>query len=160
MKWTATLMLLAMPTTIAAQRERLEVIANDGTVVATLDGNQSSVRIDPATDDLLRQPERHLTLMHNHPHSVGLSGADLSQLSKPGVERIVAVGADGSRYEAERGQRFDVQHFMTRQYEVAEASVRAGVAHMDRRSGTPVPVERLAPHLTAFARHCRNAGHA
>ena len=43
-------------------------------------------------------------LVHNHPSSVGLSAADIGQLSKPGVAAIVAIGHDGSVFVASAGR--------------------------------------------------------
>lgn len=45
-------------------------------------------------------PSRRLELVHNHPGSRSLSGADLELGTRPGIARIVAVGHDGSRYSA------------------------------------------------------------
>jgi hypothetical protein len=100
--------------------EHLVVIAPDHRVVAEADGGPSSIVIDPAIDLLLQQPNAQLTLTHNHPRSAGFSADDLLQLAKPGVVAIVAIGADGSRYEAARGPLYDQKEFEQGQYNATQ----------------------------------------
>jgi hypothetical protein len=146
------LFLLVMTAPVAAERERLEVIAPSGRILAAVDGDESSVEIRASVDHLLWQPDAHLTLTHNHPHGVGLSGDDLEQLVKPGVDRIVAVGTDGSRYEAARGPRFAVRDFLGWQYPHAFRRVHAEIALVYRPTGSSsFDLAWFAPHLAALA---------
>ena len=135
----------------AAAQERLQIVAPDGAVVATVDGDASSVALDASVDTVLRRPDSHLRLIHNHPNSRGLSGADLEQLTKPGVEAIEAVGADGSRYEASRGPAFDARRLLGWQYRVAEAAV---IRHLgDARGGSVhgADIDAHIAHVIAVA---------
>ncbi len=91
--------------------ERLVVRGPDATVIGTAEGDARSVRIDPALDRLLQTPGAHLTLTHNHVTSTSLSGADLGQLAKPGVDAVEAVGSDGSEYRAVVGPQYDAARF-------------------------------------------------
>src|SRR5262245_5673042 len=91
--------------------EHLVISQPDGTIVAEIDGDRSRVVIAPALARLLLNPEARFTLTHNHPHGVGLSAGDLELLGRPGIARIIAVGSDGSRYEAARGRLYDERHF-------------------------------------------------
>src|SRR5262249_31714163 len=127
----------------------------DGTIIRTIDGNHQSVTIDAATDALLRAPDAHLTLTHNHPNSVGLSAEDLEQLTKPGVEWTVAVGADGSRYAAKRGAARDADAFSAWLY-TGETAVRAELRRNYHESYRDLDVGRYAPHLTTTV--LRNVG--
>lgn len=103
--------------------EHLIVISSDDIVLAVKAGTRSSVALDVEIDALLAQPGARLTLLHNHPRSGGLSLNDLWQLAKPGVERVVAVGEDGSHYDAARGPRYDVGLFENHQYAPAHDEV-------------------------------------
>jgi hypothetical protein len=156
MKWTAILVFACIVTPLAAERERLQIVKPGGRIVATIDGERSRVVITSTIDELLGEANAHLTLIHNHPGSVGLSGADLEQLTKRGVDRIVAVGADSSRYEARRGPAFDADAFIAWQYRAAESAVRAFVSRVYREPQEPLDVARSVPHLTAIV--LRNIG--
>src|SRR5262245_18116684 len=146
MRWTIMFAVAAWMTSHAVEpgNERLQIATADGTIVQTIDGNRQSVPIDPATDALLRAPDAHLTLRHNHPNSVGLSAEDLDQLEKAGVDWIVAVGADGSRYAAKRGAAFSASL-----YTDAEMAVRAELRRSYRESYEGLDVSRYVPHLIA-----------
>ena len=87
--------------------ERLMLVGPSNDTIAVVDGDPSRVTIDVAIDRLLGQPDADITMVHNHPNGSGLSLEDLLQLMKPGVAAIVAEGAEGSRYEAARGSRFN-----------------------------------------------------
>lgn len=86
-------------------------------------GGSSSVRVDPELDSTLRQPDRTIVLVHNHPTSVGLSVDDMGQLAKPGVAAIVAIGHDGSVFIASAGTRFDRDFFEARQCALVSTEV-------------------------------------
>jgi hypothetical protein len=103
--------------------ERLLAVSMTGERLLERPGGSSSVRVDPELDRLLLLSDRTVVLIHNHPANVGLSGADLRQLTKPGVVAIVAIGHDGSVYMASGGPRLDWEFFEERQYAPAKAEV-------------------------------------
>ncbi|MDR0996908.1 MAG: hypothetical protein LBL69_04500 [Zoogloeaceae bacterium] len=68
------------------------------------DHDPARVMPSQKTKALLESKDVALALVHNHPSSLSLSRADLGMvLSKPGGKRVVAVGADGSVFAAEKG---------------------------------------------------------
>jgi hypothetical protein len=81
------------------------------------------VYVDAELDRVLLQPGLGSVLVHNHPASVGLSGPDLGQLSKPGVAAVIAVGHDGSVFAASAGRRMHPEFLESRQYELAKVEV-------------------------------------
>lgn len=87
-------------------RERLVVAATDGRLLGVADGDHNAVRFPEIVDVLLEAGSVRVVLAHNHPANTSLSGADLALLGRRGVERVVAVGNDGSVYEAMAGRRF------------------------------------------------------
>lgn len=103
--------------------ERLLAVSVTGEPLMARQGERSVVEVGPELDDLLRGPDRAVVLVHNHPSNVGLSVADLGQLTKPGVAAIVAVGHDGSVFMASAGPRMDPDFFEERQYAMARAEV-------------------------------------
>lgn len=103
--------------------ERLLAVARSGDVIARLDGGAHHVLLGVEIDTHLRSAGSDLTLIHNHPASVGLSADDLSQLAKPGVFAVVAIGHDGSIYIAAAGRRFDRLLFEPTQYEIVRREV-------------------------------------
>jgi hypothetical protein len=63
----------------------------------------SRVRPSVAMQDAMRDPDRRLVLIHNHPSSGSFSPADLNNLAaNEGMAQIVAAGLDGSIYRAGR----------------------------------------------------------
>jgi len=91
--------------------ERLLVVAPDGRIVEALDGTPSRVNLPQTVASLLSDAASQLTLVHNHPGNTSFSGADLAQLARPGVARVVALGHDGSAFEATLGPRYDPRTF-------------------------------------------------
>ena len=104
--------------------ERLLALSSAGTVVATRDGVESSVSLGLELDLLLLTRGSAIVLVHNHPANAGLSANDLSQLEKPGVAAVVAIGHDGSIYMAARGRRYDDTLFEELQYAAVRAEIR------------------------------------
>lgn len=151
MKWTAMLVLMVSTAAAAAKREHLAIISPDGTLVATVDGDESSVTFPAAVAVLLQQPDRHFRLTHNHPRSSGLSGSDLAQLAKPAVDAVEAIGADGSRYEATRGPSFRRTDFLGWQYRIASSEVRNRLRHVSVEEGNGFDRWQFVAHLTALA---------
>jgi len=96
--------------------ERLLVLSVAGGPLAVRTGNRSWVVIDGDLDRLLRTPGTSAILLHNHPSNVGLSAADIGQVSKPGVRAIVAIGHDGSVFVAAPGRAMDPDGLEARQY--------------------------------------------
>jgi hypothetical protein len=104
--------------------ERLIALTSTGQVVATRDGGESLVSLGLELDLALLTPGSGIVLVHNHPGNAGLSANDLSQLAKPGVAAVVAVGRDGSIYMAARGHRYDADAFERRQYDPLRVELR------------------------------------
>jgi hypothetical protein len=77
----------------------------------------------PEISETLARQTAEIVLIHNHPASRGLSGADLMMLSKRSVKAIAAIGHDGSVYVAARGPRFVGVRFYADQYMTACAVV-------------------------------------
>jgi len=96
--------------------ERLLVLTVAGGPLAERNGNGSWVVIDGDLDRLLRTPGMSAILLHNHPSNVGLSAADIGQVSKPGVTAIVAIAHDGSVFVAAAGRAMDPDRLEARQY--------------------------------------------
>jgi len=92
--------------------ERLLIVTEDGRVLDRIDGDENRVVMPARLTPLLLSSDSFVTLVHNHPGSTSLSGQDLDQLGKPGVSRVVAVGNDGSVYEAAPDRRFDAARFI------------------------------------------------
>ncbi len=86
--------------------ERMLVVSAAGQVLTVVDGDRNRVLLPEPLADVLMHIPLGATLVHNHPDSVSLSDADLSQLAKVGVSRVVALGHDGSVYEASTALRF------------------------------------------------------
>jgi hypothetical protein len=108
---------------VQTRSEQLVVHGPDGTVIATAEGDEHRVPIDPKLDRLLQTPGAHVTLTHTHPAGTGPSGADLGQLAKPGLKAIRVEGADGSLYRAAAGPRYDAAHFEDEQYPAARSEI-------------------------------------
>src|SRR5262249_2609899 len=96
--------------------ERLLIVDSAGQPIVERDGRTSSVVLDVDLDRLLTTPGRSAVLVHNHPSNVGLSAADIGQLSKPGVAAIVAIGHDRSVFIASAGPATDGYFLEARQY--------------------------------------------
>jgi hypothetical protein len=129
--------------------ERLLVVAPDGRVLAEVDGTSSHVLLPEDIFRSLSAGTLHATLVHNHPGGVSLSGDDLAQLGKPGVDRVIAVGHDGSVFEASIGMRFNGETFET-VYRARLAEVMETVARAARRDNIdPSALAPLVCHLVA-----------
>jgi len=128
--------------------ERLLVVGSDGVILGEANGGENDVLLPEALAQLLGSGAVRATLVHNHPGGVSLSGTDLSQLAKPGVERVIAVSPDGSVFEAAAGPRFDAATFNT-VYErvLAEATDRA--SREAKRDG--VDLSKVYPNLCHLA---------
>src|SRR5580765_4439573 len=81
-------------------QECLLAIAPDGSVLDEVEGNHTEVELGRTFDARLQRAGARIILVHNHPSGNALSSADLGQLSKPGVDGIIAIGHDGSLYSA------------------------------------------------------------
>jgi hypothetical protein len=131
--------------------ERLLVVGPDGRVIGEANGDGDHVLLPEAVDELLAAKPVRATLVHNHPGGVSLSGNDLSQLGKPGVERVIAVAPDGSVFEATAGPKFDRGTFDERYLKML-SEMTERVNREARRDG--VSLDRVYPnlcHLTALA---------
>lgn len=60
----------------------------------------AAVEFNPSEGALMRDPQRAISLVHNHPSGSSLSGPDLEIGSLPGVRSVVAVAHDRGIYEA------------------------------------------------------------
>src|SRR5262245_35137020 len=124
--------------------ERLLVVGSDGVILGEASGDENDVLLPEAMAELLSTGRVRATLVHNHPGGVSLSGTDLAQLAKPGVDRVIAVGPDGSVFEASAGARFNAVTFNALYGRVlAEASAR--VSREAQRDG--MDLARLYPNL-------------
>jgi len=131
--------------------ERLLVVGSDGVILGEANGDENEVLLPEALSRLLSTGAVRATLVHNHPGGVSLSGTDLAQLAKPGVDRVIAVGPDGSVFEASAGSRFDAGTFNAL-YGRVLAETTARVSREAQRDG--VDLARLYPnlcHLVALA---------
>ncbi len=117
--------------------ERLIVLTTDGRVLGAVEGDNNAVRFPPVVDAMLEAGSLRVVLAHNHPASTGLSGADLVLLGRPGVERVVAVGNDGSVYEATAGRRFVQESTIVTLFPEIEARVRERLPLEAARAGVP-----------------------
>ena len=118
-------------------QERLVVLATDGRVLGVVEGNQDAVRFPELVDVLLDDGGTRVVLAHNHPAGTSLSGADLALLGRRGVDRVVAVGNDGSVYEATAGPRFVRATTVARLFPQVEAHVRERLPFEAARAGVP-----------------------
>ena len=132
--------------------ERLLAVSAAGEILMTRQGGESSVAFGVALDLRLLDPRAAIVLVHNHPSSAGLSANDLSQLAKPGVSAVVAIGHDGSIYIAVRGPRYRVDDFEAEQYEVARRDVTRRLL-IERSAGavSHVVADAQFSHLAGLA---------
>src|SRR5262245_35125573 len=107
----------------ASATERLLAVTRDGRRIASRDGSRQHVPLGAEFDQQLLTAGAGITLVHNHPGSVGLSADDLLQLAKAGVVAVIAIGHDGSVYMAAAGPRFDRDRFEDLQYAPVRAEV-------------------------------------
>ena len=128
--------------------ERLLIVGSDGTILGEANGDERQVLLPEPIARLLSDGAVRATLVHNHPGGVSLSGTDLGQLGKPGVERVIAVSPDGSVFEASAGARFDACAFDAL-YKDVLAAVTERVNREAQREG--VDPARLYPNLTHLA---------
>jgi hypothetical protein len=89
------------------RHERLLVVMPDGRVRDVVEGERDHVLLPAELSRELAERRLDATLVHNHPLGGSLSGADLVHLGKVGVASVIAVGADGSVYEASAGPAVD-----------------------------------------------------
>jgi hypothetical protein len=130
--------------------ERLLVIAPDGTVLGVAEGDDSHVLIPEALVVALTDSSLHATIVHNHPGNGGFSGADLAQLGRAGVDRVIAVGNDGTVFEASAGARFDRDTFATSVYPRVFAQLSGRLEHeawVERIN--PAWIAPYLPHFVA-----------
>jgi hypothetical protein len=131
--------------------ERLLVVAADGRILGEANGDENQVLLPEALCRLLSEGRVRATLVHNHPGGVSLSGNDLSQLGKPGVDRVIAVSPDGSVFEASAGPKFDAGTFDAR-YARVLADVTERVNREARRDSIDLaPLYPNLSHLVAMA---------
>jgi len=96
---------------LSGRAECLVARGPDGQIALVEIGAVGHVDIPPALDTILLTPGQRISLLHNHPQSLGLSDADLLQLCKAGVASVEAISNDGARYRGARGPRFDADRF-------------------------------------------------
>lgn len=89
----------------ALDGERLAVLTPDGELIHSLDGGRSRVSLPPRLGPLIGDPARPVIFVHNHPLGHGLSADDVGMLSAPGLRQVIAVGHEGSVYNAAVGSR-------------------------------------------------------
>jgi hypothetical protein len=125
------------------RHERLLIVAADGRVLDVVDGTKNGVLLPAGLSAVLETRALDVTLVHNHPSPVGLSGSDLRQLVRKGVARIIAVGSDGSVYEAAPDARID--RLDSTFYQAVRRRVEDRL--LTEAMWTGESVESLAPHV-------------
>lgn len=131
--------------------ERLLALSRTGGLLMARDGDRSSVVVDAEMDGLLLQPDADVVLLHNHPANVGLSAADLGQLTKRGVAAIVAIAHDGSVFVAAAGPRLDRAFFEARQHGPAMRAVEMGFRAEGAGGHMPAAMRNAQlPHLISL----------
>lgn len=129
--------------------ERLTLVGPDRVPIAVVDGEAGRVVVDARLDAMLSCAGADISVVHTHPRGLPLSESDLLQLTKVGVARVVALGADGSRFEAKRAARFDANGFQSRQYAIAHAEVVRLMRSARARRELP-GVDDYIQHVTAL----------
>ncbi|MBD0865730.1 MAG: hypothetical protein GDA36_09080 [Rhodobacteraceae bacterium] len=98
--------------------------------------------------DALRNESRQTGLVHNHPNSSGFSRADLRKLGHlPGLDRLIAVGHDGSLYRAS-APRPGLNRIVEPLYEYSQKLVDAAAADLGMNRDA---LYTLRGHATASA---------
>ena len=90
--------------------ERFVLVSQDGVKLHSKGGGKSSVEFDAYAKDLLWDPKRKITLVHNHPRMSGLSLPDLQTTILPGMHRIEAIGRDGPATVISEGHVKDIPY--------------------------------------------------
>ena len=119
------------------ENERLVVVATDGRMLDMIDGSEASVDIPIRFDAGLSDGSLQVVLAHNHPMNTSLSGADVALLARRGVERVIALGNDGSLYEAATGSRSNAADALPAMYPVIEARVLERIPVEAIHAGVP-----------------------
>jgi hypothetical protein len=148
-KWLAALGV----TRKAPAVEVLLIVSRSGQIVGSQTGaDGNGVTFSDETERTLLAAGADLVLVHNHPHNTALGINDLTQLSKPGVVAIAAIGHDGSLYIAVRGPRYDMDRFVETQYGPARREILARMRHaITWRDIRPEAATGHLPHVTALA---------
>ena len=97
-------------------------------------GERDRVALPPALRRAAEDPARRIAIVHSHPDNAPLSAADLSQLARPGVARVIAVGADGSRLAVEAIAEITSGHIVeadAASQTLARKLVRGGIGRED-----------------------------
>ncbi|HYN07693.1 MAG TPA: hypothetical protein VES67_09905 [Vicinamibacterales bacterium] len=129
----------------APRHERLLVVMPDGLVLGVVDGERDRVMLPIDLTRELSERELQALLVHNHPSCVSLSRSDLMHLAKIGVAGVVAVGSDGTVFEASAAPRYDPDLFAERLYPQLKNRVQERLA--TEASRDRVDLAMLDPHL-------------
>lgn len=134
--------------------EHLVAINSDGSVRWVIEGTARAAVIDRELDADLYRANAGIVLVHNHPNSASLSGADLEHLGKPGVASIVVVGHDGSIYTARAGRRYETTEFIGSLYPLARNAVtqQLRIQRPSGRVSTHI-IDAQFEHLVALSLH-------
>jgi hypothetical protein len=124
------------------------IVAPDGEVLETLDG-PSPVAIPTQLSPILADAAKPVLLVHNHPASTGLSESDLALLAHPGVRTVIAVGHDGSLYQASMNVRIDSASFERSVYDVA-CTLLEEAMHWEKVPFDPHIAQENFAHLVAL----------
>ena len=109
-----------------------------------------SVDPDEGTKQAMADPARRIGLIHNHPNSSGFSKEDLIALDFddwPGLDRLIAVGHDGSLYRAS-APRPGLNRIVEPLYEYSQKLVDAAAADLGMNRDA---LYTLRGHATASA---------
>jgi hypothetical protein len=130
--------------------ERLLAVLPDGLVLGVVDGEWNRVTLPLELVRSLSEQTLQATLVHNHPTRVSLGEWDVRHLAKAGVARVIAIGSDGTVYEAAAARRYRRALITGNVYPVLEARVgRRLTAEAWRRREDPGTLALYVPHLVA-----------
>lgn len=129
--------------------ERMMIVSNVGRILTVVEGERDRVVLPPAIFEVLSRLPLNATLIHNHPDSVSLSGADLVQLAKIGVTRVVALGHNGTMYDASAASDFGQGDAVQYRYDLVLTRVIDRIARESRLTGANL--DGLYPHIPHIA---------
>ncbi len=139
--------------TKGAQTGIEHLVAHDakGNLVGKNKGTRNFVGFPAGTEHLLNHPSSRLVFHHNHPSSTSLSFGDIKAASHTGTARVIAHGADGSKYSLS----------MTGRQKMALGSLSPGAEKLLASPGSMVAGDMLTSiKINALARNraMHNAG--
>jgi len=111
-------------------------------------GTRGSVDPNRAMSEAMTDPARRIGVVHNHPSSSAFSRKDFDTLERmPGLDRLIAVGHDGSLYRAS-APRPGLGDTARDLYDLAAVRIDEEAASLGMNA---TAMRRLASHATASA---------